>query len=151
MDIKSGKTEVHAPVYSHLSYDIVPEERIAVCQPDILIVEGINVLQVSKEASVFVSDFFDFSIYVDAREHDLETWYIERFLLLRDTAFRNPDSYFHRYVGYTEEEAVQRAKNIWRDINQVNLVENILPTRFRAKLILSKAADHRIRDILLRK
>ncbi|WCF10513.1 type I pantothenate kinase [Paenibacillus thiaminolyticus] len=151
MDIKSGKTEVHAPVYSHLSYDIVPEERIAVCQPDILIVEGINVLQVSKEASVFVSDFFDFSIYVDAREHDLETWYIERFLLLRDTAFRNPDSYFHRYASLTEEEAVRRAKNIWRDINQVNLVENILPTRFRAKLILSKAADHRIRDILLRK
>lgn len=87
MDIKSGKTEVHAPVYSHLSYDIVPEERIAVCQPDILIVEGINVLQVSKEASVFVSDFFDFSIYVDAREHDLETWYIERFLLLRTPPF----------------------------------------------------------------
>jgi type I pantothenate kinase len=151
MDIKSGKSEVHAPIYSHLSYDIVPEKHIVVCKPDIVIVEGINVLQVSKEASMFVSDFFDFSIYVDAQEEDLETWYIERFLLLRDTAFRNPTSYFHRYADLVEEDVVQRAKNIWRDINQINLVKNIQPTRYRAKLILCKAADHRVRHILLRK
>ncbi|MCE5170014.1 type I pantothenate kinase [Paenibacillus profundus] len=150
-DIKAGQAEVHAPVYSHLSYDIIPDETIKVKKPDILILEGINVLQVSREASVFVSDFFDFSIYVEAREPDLEKWYVERFLLLRDTAFQNPTSYFHRYAELTEEEAITRARSIWRDINQVNLTKNILPTKGRAKLILSKDTDHRIQNVHLRK
>lgn len=150
-DIKAGQAEVHAPVYSHLSYDIVPDETIKVERPDILILEGINVLQVSREASVFVSDFFDFSIYVEAQDLDLEKWYVERFLLLRDTAFRDPTSYFHRYAALTEKEAINRARTIWRDINQVNLNKNILPTKGRAKLILSKDTDHRIRNIHLRK
>ncbi|TBL81318.1 type I pantothenate kinase [Paenibacillus thalictri] len=149
--VKSGAAEAHAPVYSHLYYDILQDEVQVVRNPDILILEGINVLQVNKEAQIFVSDFFDFSIFVDAQERDIEQWYIERFLMLRDTAFRNPTSYFHKYGSLTKEEAVQTATRIWKEINSRNLSENILPTKGRAQLILRKDADHSIRNIYLRK
>ncbi|MGZ9584405.1 type I pantothenate kinase [Paenibacillus marinisediminis] len=150
-DVKAGYDEVHAPVYSHQVYDIVEDETIVVRKPDILILEGINVLQVNKTASVFVSDFFDFSIYVDAPEQELEHWYMERFLLLRETAFQNPDSYFHRFTEIDKEDAVQIAKDIWQSINHVNLKQNIYPTKSRAKLILCKGEDHRVEKIMLRK
>jgi type I pantothenate kinase len=150
-DVKSGKPKVAAPIYSHLSYDIIPGEEAVVSNPDILIVEGINVLQVSKEAQVFVSDFFDLSLYVDAEEQDIERWYIERFRMLRDTAFQNPQSYFHRYADLSEKQAVQTAAQIWEEINARNLHENILPTRGRARLILKKGPDHGVQEILLRK
>jgi type I pantothenate kinase len=150
-DVKSGKPEVTAPIYSHLTYNIVPGENAVVSNPDILIVEGINVLQVSKDAQLFVSDFFDLSLYVDADEDDIERWYIERFRMLRDTAFQNPQSYFHRYADLTEEQAVQTAAQIWGEINARNLHENILPTRGRARLILKKGPDHGVQEILLRK
>jgi type I pantothenate kinase len=148
-DIKSGQPEVVAPVYSHLSYDVVPGEFQAVRHPDIVIVEGLNVLQAGR--GVFVSDFFDFSIYVDANESDIEQWYIERFLALRDTVFRNPSSYFHRYATLTPDEAVETARTLWREINLVNLRENVLPTRERAHLILEKGRDHAVRRVRLRK
>lgn len=150
-DVKSGKAEVAAPVYSHLYYDIMPDEQQWIRRPDILIVEGINVLQVNDRSPLFVSDFFDLSIYVDADERDIERWYIERFLMLRDTAFRNPASFFHRYADLTEEEAIETARNIWREINAVNLHENILPTRHRARMILEKGPDHKIERVLIRK
>ncbi|WP_019120519.1 type I pantothenate kinase [Brevibacillus massiliensis] len=156
-DVKSGKPEVVAPVYSHLAYDILPDEVQVIRQPDIVIVEGLNVLQNTTESStgygprVFVSDFFDFSIYVDADKKDIEHWYIERFKVLRNTAFQSPDSYFHRYASLTVDEAVQVAKQIWREINDVNLVHNILPTRGRAQLILEKGPDHAVRGVKLRK
>jgi type I pantothenate kinase len=150
-DVKAGVPEVMAPIYSHLVYDIVQDEVQTVRTPDILIVEGINVLQVSRAASVFVSDFFDYSIFVDATETDLEQWYLERFLILRGTAFQNADSYFHRYIDLTEDEAVTFAKNIWKDINQINLTDNILPTKARAKLILAKGPQHKVQSIHLRK
>lgn len=155
--VKSGESEVKAPVYSHLAYDILPDTYQTIKQPDILIVEGINILQTGKqtdemtEPNVFVSDFLDISIYVDAAEADLLTWYLQRFEILRETAFQNPASYFHRYASLSKEEALQFARNIWRDINAANLQENILPTKYRAALILEKGADHFVQTIKLRK
>jgi type I pantothenate kinase len=147
-DVKSGVPEVAAPVYSHLAYDVVPGEFQVVRSPDIVIVEGLNVLQAGR--GVFVSDFFDFSIYVDANDDDIEQWYVERFLTLRETVFRNPSSYFHRYASLTAEEARQTALGIWREINLTNLRENVLPTRERAHLILVKGRDHAVRRVRLR-
>jgi type I pantothenate kinase len=154
--VKSGVSEVTAPVYSHLTYDIVPGERIVVRQPDVLIVEGLNVLQAPevhpvRGTGLAVSDFFDFSVYVDAWVDDVRTWYVERFLRLRETAFSDPDSYFHRYAVLSDEEAVATANRIWREINGPNLVENILPTRSRANLVLSKGDNHEVRRVRLRK
>jgi type I pantothenate kinase len=148
-DVKSGVGEVAAPVYSHLSYDVVPGQFEAVRNPDVVIVEGLNVLQAGS--GVFVSDFFDFSIYVDAQESDIELWYIERFLMLRETVFRDPSSYFHRYAALSAGEARETAREIWKTINLVNLRENVLPTRERAHLILEKGRDHAIRRVKLRK
>ncbi len=155
-DVKSGRPEVSAPVYSHLSYDIVPGERIVVRRPDVLIVEGLNVLQAPmihpvRGTGMAVSDFFDFSVYVDAWVDDVRTWYVERFLRLRETAFSNPQSYFHRYAALSDDEAVATANRIWREINGPNLVENILPTRSRATLVLSKGENHAVRRVRLRK
>jgi len=155
-ELKSGAEQVRAPVYSHLVYDIVSGEEAVLEQPDILIVEGLNVLQTPDGARrrsirTFVSDFFDFSIYLDADEGDVEEWYVARFLTLRDTAFRDPRSYFRRYAELSTEDAVSTARRIWTDINGLNLRENIRPTRDRARLILRKAADHSIREIRLRK
>ena len=155
-DIKGGKKDVTAPVYSHLSYDIVPGETVKVERPDILIVEGLNVLQTSRlpkdgRAVPFVSDFFDFSIYIDADEAVIREWYLERFLHLRETAFRDPQSYFHRYASITDEEALTFAEGLWSRINLANLRENILPTRPRAHLILRKGEDHRIEQVALRR
>ena len=155
-DVKSGKPEVLAPVYSHQSYDIVPGEHQIVRQPDIVIVEGLNLLQTSdgqpgRSMRTFVSDFIDFSIYVDAQETHIEHWYVERFLTLRDTVFQSEKSYFHRYASLTREEAVATARSIWREINGANLEENILPTRERAHLILRKGADHSVERVRLRK
>ena len=148
-DVKSGVAETAAPVYSHLSYDIVPGQFEVVRNPDVVIVEGLNVLQAGS--GVFVSDFFDFSIYVDAHESDIELWYIERFLMLRETVFRDPSSYFHRYAGLSVDDARETARQIWTSINLVNLRENVLPTRERAHLILEKGRDHAIRRVKLRK
>jgi type I pantothenate kinase len=148
-EVKSGKPEVAAPVYSHLSYDIVPGEATLVRQPDILILEGLNVLQVGARLSV--SDFFDFSIYLDADEPLLKYWYIQRFLRLRETAFKNPASYFRHYAELPEARAVEIAGQIWDEINGRNLRENILPTRERATLILTKGDGHRIERVRLRK
>jgi type I pantothenate kinase len=149
-DLKSGAPEVCAPVYSHLTYDIVEGEFQIVRQPDIVIVEGLNVLQTGT-GPMFVSDFFDFSIYVDANAADIEQWYIERFLTLRETVFRNPSSYFHRYADVTAEEAVETARTLWRTINLPNLRQNVLPTRERAHLILEKGRDHAVRRVRLRR
>jgi type I pantothenate kinase len=148
-DVKSGLPEVLAPVYSHLAYDVVPGEVLSVRTPDIVIVEGLNVLQAGR--GVFVSDFFDFSIYVDANEADIEQWYVERFLTLRETVFQNPSSYFHRYAALTAEQATETARTIWREINLVNLRENVHPTRERATLILEKGRDHAVRRVRLRR
>jgi type I pantothenate kinase len=148
-DVKSGVAETAAPVYSHLSYDIVPGQFEVVRNPDVVIVEGLNVLQAGS--GVFVSDFFDFSIYVDAHESDIELWYIERFLMLRETVFRDPSSYFHRYAGLSVDDARETARQIWTSINLVNLRVNVLPTRERAHLILEKGRDHAIRKVKLRK
>jgi type I pantothenate kinase len=159
-DVKSGVPEVSAPVYSHLAYDIVPGELHVVRQPDIVIVEGLNVLQTGagrvgttppNRPALFVSDFFDFSIYVDAQEGDIEQWYVERFLALRDTVFRDPSSYFHRYAALTPDQAIETARSIWRTINLVNLRENVWPTRERAHLILEKGRDHAVRRVRLRR
>jgi len=155
-DIKAGKRNVAAPVYSHLTYDIVPGETIVIDKPDILIVEGLNVLQTSKPPRdgriiPFVSDFFDFSVYLDADEAAIRRWYIERFRRLRDTAFRDPKSYFHRYATMDEEETLTIAGGLWERINLVNLRENILPTRPRAHLILTKDDSHRIETVALRR
>lgn len=155
-DIKAGQTNVDAPVYSHLSYDVLPDKRIVVDRPDILILEGLNVLQTGRpprdgRAIPFVSDFFDFSIYIDADTEVLRTWYVDRFFSLRETAFRNPRSYFHRYSSLTDAEARDTATWIWDTINLVNLTENILPTRQRADLILRKGPDHVIHSVWLRK
>lgn len=147
--VKSGQPEVTAPVYSHLSYDIVPGEAIVVRQPDIVIIEGLNVLQVGARLSV--SDFFDFSIYVDAGESLLKTWYVERFLRLRETAFKDPASYFKHFAELPEAEAISIARQIWDEINGRNLRDNILPTRERATLILTKGDRHRIERVRLRK
>jgi type I pantothenate kinase len=155
-DVKSGKARVEAPLYSHLVYDVLHDQTLVVERPDIVMVEGLNVLQTAKlpkdgEAIPFVSDFFDFSIYIDASEALVETWYVERFLRLRQTAFRDPASYFHRYATLSEEEARETALSIWRSINLVNLNENILPTRQRADLILRKGAEHAVENVALRK
>ncbi len=153
-DVKEGMSAVHAPVYSHQSYDIVPGEFQVVNKPDIVIVEGLNVLQTaapSGAARVFVSDFFDFSIYVDADEQAIEGWYIARFQALRETVFKDPRSYFHRYASLTDEAAVATAQEIWRAINGVNLRENIKPTRERARLVLEKGPDHAVRRVRLRR
>lgn len=155
-DIKSGKDEVQAPVYSHLVYDIVPGERAVVHRPDILIVEGLNVLQPALPGQdgrtrMALADYFDFSIYVDARESDIEQWYLERFRKLRETAFTDPHSYFRRFTELPEAEALEFARGVWTRINRVNLVENVLPTRGRATLVLRKGADHRIERVRLRK
>ncbi len=155
-EVKSGRGMVEAPVYSHFSYDIVPGRYFRTGNPDILIVEGLNVLQPARlpkdgEAIPFVSDFFDFSIYIDAAPQHLETWYVERFMRLRSTAFRDPRAYFHRYSMLSDDEARETAINIWRSINLKNLEENILPTRRRASLILEKSADHRVTTVSLRK
>ncbi|MCL1899467.1 MAG: type I pantothenate kinase [Promicromonosporaceae bacterium] len=154
--VKSGQPEVTAPVYSHVTYDIMPGEQTVVRKPDVLIVEGINVLQpgqplIDGGPSVSVSDFFDFSIYVDAATADIKRWYIERFLALRATAFAKPDSYFRRYAALSDEQAVAQASEIWEAINAPNLEENIRPTRGRATLVLSKGADHSLRRVRLRK
>jgi type I pantothenate kinase len=155
-DVKSGKERVEAPLYSHLVYDVLRDQTLVVEQPDIVIVEGLNVLQPATlpkdgEAIPFVSDFFDFSIYIDAAEDLVEAWYVERFLRLRQTAFRDPASYFHRYATLSEDEARETGLSIWRSINLVNLKENILPTRLRADLILRKGADHAVESVEHRK
>jgi type I pantothenate kinase len=149
--VKSGASEVRAPFYSHLSYDIVPKAEIVVHQPDILIVEGLNVLQPPSGGRLAVSDLFDFGIYVDARTADIERWYVDRFLRLQRGAFADPKSYFHRYAALSEPEAVERAREIWREINGPNLEQNVLPTRARASLVLRKDADHTVSSVLLRK
>src|SRR5699024_7479601 len=148
-DVKSGKFNVRAPVYSHTAYDRVPGKYITVDQPDILIVEGLNVLQTGP--TLMVSDLFDFSVYVDARTEDIERWYIERFLQLRDTAFRHPDAHFRHYADIGDEKAAAVAREIWQSINLPNLVENILPTRVRASLVLRKSADHLVERVRMRK
>lgn len=155
-DIKAGRRPVRAPVYSHLTYDVMPGQWIEIDRPDILIVEGLNVLQTGRlpkdgKAVPFVSDFFDFSVYIDADEHVLQAWYIERFLALRNTAFTDPRSYFNRYAGLSDAEATDTALSIWSRINLANLHENILPTRPRATLILKKDADHVIETVALRR
>ena len=151
-DIKSGVAEVSAPVYSHLVYDIVEGETNVVRNPDVLIVEGLNVLQSpGTDQSLALSDFFDFKIYVDAETANIEQWFLERFGKLRETAFTNPESYFHRYSEMPFEKALERAKEIWSTINLPNLVENIVPTRSRATLVLHKGTKHAVERVLLRK
>lgn len=157
-EVKGGKAEVEAPVYSHLVYDIVPDEKVVVRQPDILIVEGLNVLQPPiptpgqpSRSTLTVSDFFDFSVFVDARESDIRQWYVDRFLRLRSTAFADPDSYFHRYAELSDEAAVDRATAIWESINLPNLLANVQPSKHRATAILRKGADHHVESVKLRK
>ncbi len=155
-DVKAGRRPARAPVYSHLVYDVMPNHWVEVDRPDILIVEGLNVLQTGRlprdgKAIPFVSDFFDFSVYLDADEDILKSWYVERFLALRETAFRDPKSYFHRYSKLTDAEAAATATSIWTRINLMNLNENILPTRQRADLILKKIESHRIDEVALRR
>jgi type I pantothenate kinase len=147
--VKSGSDQVCAPVYSHLLYDILPGEKQVIRHPDILILEGLNVLQTGP--TLMVSDLFDFSVYVDARIEDIEQWYIARFLGLRSTAFADPASHFHHYATLTDDQAVFAARDIWHSINRPNLIENILPTRPRATLVLRKDADHSINRLRLRK
>ena len=154
--IKAGERDVEAPVYSHLTYDVLPGQTQLVDQPDILIIEGINVLQTGRpprdgRGIPNVSDFFDFSIFIDADAGDLKTWYVERFLSLRNGAFADPKSYFHRYASLSDDEAKATASRIWATINFANLRENILPTRPRADLVLRKGADHKVRSVFLRK
>jgi type I pantothenate kinase len=156
MDIKSGKDEVEAPTYSHLVYDVLPDEKVVVRHPDIVIIEGLNVLQPARaradgRVGLAISDFFDFSVYVDAATGDIRRWYTERFLRLRETAFRHPSSYFSRYASLSEEEAVEEAHRIWDSINGPNLAQNVQPTRGRATLVLRKAPDHSVRFVRLRK
>jgi len=155
-EVKAGADEVSAPVYSHLTYDIVPGERAVVHRPDVLIVEGLNVLQPPRvqpdgRTGLAVSDFFDFSVYVDARVEDIRRWYVDRFLRLRETAFADPHSYFHRYAALSDDEARATAERIWATINEPNLTENVRPTRGRASLVLSKGEDHSVRRVRLRK
>ncbi|GAB3250404.1 type I pantothenate kinase [Nocardioides dilutus] len=156
VDIKSGKDEVEAPTYSHLVYDVVPDETVVIKRPDIVIIEGLNVLQPARvrddgRAGLTLSDFFDFSVYVDAGRDKIRAWYVERFLRLRETAFRDPHSYFSQYAALSHDEAVAEAGRIWDTINGPNLVENILPTRSRATLVLRKDRDHSVRYVRLRK
>jgi len=150
--VKSGAEEVRAPTYSHLTYDVLPsDDDVVVCTPDILIVEGLNVLQVSRGTTTFVSDFFDLSIYVDADVEDVRRWYVERFHTLRATVFQRPDSYFQRYSELSDDEATETALQIWKDINERNLVANIEPTRDRADVILRKGGDHHVDEVRLRR
>ncbi len=156
IDIKSGKDEVEAPTYSHLTYDVRPEETVTIKRPDIVIIEGLNVLQPARarddgRTGLALSDFFDFSVYVDAAKADIRRWYTERFLRLRETAFQNPQSYFARYGRLSETDAVKQAGAIWDSINGPNLKQNIEPTRSRATLVLRKDADHSVRYVRLRK
>jgi type I pantothenate kinase len=155
-EVKSGRAQVDAPVYSHVSYDIVPGGRQVVDRPDILVLEGLNVLQAGRRADgtvpeVFLSDYFDFSVYVDAAEADIRQWYVDRFLALRRTAFADTGAYFHRFAGLSDDEARSTALGIWAEVNGPNLRHNIAPTRSRARLVLQKAADHAVRRVLLRK
>jgi type I pantothenate kinase len=155
-DVKSGREEVFAPVYDHRSYDIVPGAVQAVDRPDVLVLEGLNVLQAGRRtdgtaAAVFLSDFFDFSVYVDAAEADIQHWYVERFLALRRTAFQDSGAYFHRFAALTDEQARETAHGIWAAVNGPNLRDNIAPTRSRARLVLQKSTDHSVRRVLLRK
>ncbi|CAJ0872508.1 type I pantothenate kinase [freshwater sediment metagenome] len=153
--VKAGRRHVCAPVYSHLTYDVVPDETACFDGPDILIVEGVNVLAArtsrQRREIPFVSDYFDFSVYLDATEEQLERWYVSRFLRLRETAFRDPRSYFRKYADLSDEETIRVAKEIWTRINLENLRQNIAPTRPRASLILTKGADHKIEEVSLRK
>jgi len=154
--IKAGLPDVRAPLYSHLTYDVLPDEFVTIDRPDILIFEGINVLQTRElpkdgKAVPFVSDFFDFSVYIDAPEELIHQWYVERFMRLRETAFRDPHSFFHRYSKLSEEDAKAIAEQLWANINLKNLRENILPTRPRADLILRKGANHLVEEVALRK
>jgi type I pantothenate kinase len=156
IDIKSGRDEVEAPTYSHLVYDVVPDEKVVIKRPDIVIIEGLNVLQPARirddgRTGLAVSDFFDFSVYVDAALADIKRWYVERFLRLRETAFADPASYFYKYAALTPDQAVDVATHIWDSINGPNLVENVAPTRGRAALVLRKDADHSVRYVRLRK
>lgn len=156
VDIKSGKDVVEAPVYDHLTYDVVPDEKVRVEHPDIVIIEGLNVLQPARtredgRTGLAVSDFFDFSVFVDAGTSHIRDWYVSRFLRLRETAFRDPQSYFARYASLSEQEAVDEAVRIWDSINGPNLRENVLPTRSRAHLVLRKDRDHSVRYVRLRK
>ena len=156
IDIKSGKDEVDAPIYSHLVYDVLPDDRVVVKRPDVVIIEGLNVLQPARtrddgRTGLAVSDFFDFSVYVDAATSDIRRWYVDRFLHLRETAFRDPSSYFTKFAGLTADEAVAEAGRIWDTISGPNLSQNVLPTRSRATLVLRKDADHSVRYVRLRK
>jgi type I pantothenate kinase len=155
-DVKSGRPAVTAPVYSHASYDIVDADRQVVDRPDILVLEGLNVLQAGRRddgvvPEVFLSDFFDFSVYVDAAEADIQRWYVERFLALRRTAFQDSTAYFHRFAGLSDDQARETALGIWAAVNGPNLRSNIAPTRSRARLVLQKSAEHAVRRVLLRK
>jgi type I pantothenate kinase len=155
-DVKAGRRPVRAPVYSHIVYDVLPNQWIEVDRPDILIFEGVNVLHVGRPPRdgteiPFVSDFFDFSVYIDADEEILRKWYVDRFLKLRETAFRDPISYFHRYASLDDKQAIETANSIWNGINLVNLSEHILPTRQRAHLILKKDQNHQVQEVALRK
>jgi type I pantothenate kinase len=155
-ELKSGEPVVHAPVYSHVVYDIVPDDEIVLRSPDIVIVEGLNVLQApvkrgGSEPTVVVSDYFDFTIYVDADEVDIESWYLDRLVLLRETALRDPESFFHFLTSYTEDDTRAFGRQIWQQVNAVNLRENIEPTRGRAYLVLEKGVDHRVKRVRLRK
>ncbi len=150
-ELKSGRPEVLAPVYSHVVYDIVEEQEIAVRQPDILILEGLNVLQVGTDSNEFVSDYFDFSIYIDAEESVIRDWYIERFHALRSTVFQDPQSFFRHFAELSDDEATKVARGIWAEINGRNLSDNIAPTKSRASLVINKAANHRVTDVQLRK
>lgn len=154
--IKSGKRHVKVPIYSHLVYDVIDGETVTVDQPDILVVEGLNILQPGElpktgKPIAFASDFLDFSVYIHAEEQDLQAWYVQRFLRLRDTAFRDPTSFFHRFSKLTEQEAIDMAVDIWQQINLPNLLDNVLPTRGRADLVLTKAADHCVSNVALRR
>ncbi len=155
IDIKSGRDEVDAPIYSHLVYDVVPDDRVVVKSPDIVIIEGLNVLQPARvrddgRTGLAVSDFFDFSVYVDAALADIKRWYVDRFLRLRETAFRDPASYFRKYAALSHDEAVDEATRIWDSINEPNLVQNVAPTRSRANLVLRKDADPSVKYVRLR-
>jgi type I pantothenate kinase len=156
IDIKSGREEIEAPTYSHLVYDVVPGEKVVIKRPDIVIIEGLNVLQPARvredgRPGLGLSDFFVFSVYVDAGTSHIQQWYVDRFLRLRETAFRNPSSYFAKYASLTHDEATAEATRIWDTINGPNLIQNVLPTRSRATLVLRKARDHSVRYVRLRK
>ncbi len=150
-ELKSGVSPLRIPIYSHLEYDIVGDAEQTIERPDIVILEGLNVLQAGRATPVFVSDFVDFSIYVDAPPEQLESWFLTRFRKLRETAFRDPRSFFHRYAGVPEEEAMAMARDVWSRINLLNLQENILPTRDRARLILEKGEGHVVERVLMRR